>query len=171
MHVNFLMVLSCRVQVWLAYHSGGHSCAHPAVRSSMWKLSWWLPRCWWTQQARYWPALSCHLVSSWTNLSKLICEILERKKKIKPSCWVGVCVYICMCLCSGLVSTVSLWSSLFMLLQDEDQEVRSSASDFIANAPIHLIRAGSVHTLNVELKEPLGTHFVCTCQTLFHVDL
>ncbi|XP_019737575.1 thyroid adenoma-associated protein [Hippocampus comes] len=41
----------------------------------------------------------------------------------------------------GLVSTVSLWSSLFMLLQDEDQEVRSSASDFIANAPTHLIRA------------------------------
>ncbi|XP_054654296.1 thyroid adenoma-associated protein isoform X2 [Dunckerocampus dactyliophorus] len=41
----------------------------------------------------------------------------------------------------GLVSTVSLWRSLFMLLQDEDQEVRGFSSDFIANAPAHLISA------------------------------
>nr|XP_061818983.1 thyroid adenoma-associated protein isoform X1 [Nerophis lumbriciformis] len=41
----------------------------------------------------------------------------------------------------GLVSTVSLWRTLFTLLQDEDQEVRGSASDFIANAPAHLISA------------------------------
>ncbi|XP_077438337.1 thyroid adenoma-associated protein [Vanacampus margaritifer] len=39
----------------------------------------------------------------------------------------------------GLLSTVSLWRSLFMLLQDEDQEVRSSASDFIAYTPAHVI--------------------------------
>ncbi|XP_061693127.1 thyroid adenoma-associated protein isoform X2 [Syngnathoides biaculeatus] len=47
----------------------------------------------------------------------------------------------------GLVSTVSLWRSLFMLLQDEDQEVRSSASDFIANAPSHLINAVFFHSV------------------------
>ncbi|XP_077468779.1 thyroid adenoma-associated protein isoform X1 [Stigmatopora argus] len=41
----------------------------------------------------------------------------------------------------GLVSTLSLWRSLFMLLQDDDQEVRSCASDFIANVPTHLISA------------------------------
>ncbi|XP_057703664.1 thyroid adenoma-associated protein [Corythoichthys intestinalis] len=41
----------------------------------------------------------------------------------------------------GLVSTLSLWRSLFLLLQDEDQEVRSCASDFIANVPTHLISA------------------------------
>ncbi|XP_061646816.1 thyroid adenoma-associated protein isoform X1 [Phyllopteryx taeniolatus] len=41
----------------------------------------------------------------------------------------------------GLVSTVSLWKSLFMLLQDEDPEVRSSACDFIGNAPSHQISA------------------------------
>lgn len=32
----------------------------------------------------------------------------------------------------GLSTTVSLWKSLFTLLQDEDQEVRDSASDFIS---------------------------------------
>ncbi|XP_070833382.1 thyroid adenoma-associated protein [Chaetodon trifascialis] len=32
----------------------------------------------------------------------------------------------------GLSTTVSLWRSLFTLLQDEDQEVRDSASDFIS---------------------------------------
>ncbi|XP_036980256.1 thyroid adenoma-associated protein isoform X2 [Acanthopagrus latus] len=32
----------------------------------------------------------------------------------------------------GLSTTVSLWRSLFLLLQDEDQEVRDSASDFMS---------------------------------------
>ncbi|KAI3362945.1 hypothetical protein L3Q82_011619 [Scortum barcoo] len=39
----------------------------------------------------------------------------------------------------GLSTTLSLWRSLFMLLQDEDQEVRDSASDFISNVPAPLI--------------------------------
>ncbi|KAG7511599.1 thyroid adenoma-associated protein [Solea senegalensis] len=39
----------------------------------------------------------------------------------------------------GLSTTVSLWRSLFMLLQDEDQDVRDSASDFIANVPAPLL--------------------------------
>ncbi|XP_044070655.1 thyroid adenoma-associated protein isoform X3 [Siniperca chuatsi] len=39
----------------------------------------------------------------------------------------------------GLSTTVSLWRSVFTLLQDEDQEVRDSASDFISNVPAHLL--------------------------------
>lgn len=39
----------------------------------------------------------------------------------------------------GLSTTLSLWRSLFMLLQDEDQEVRDSASDFISNVPAPLL--------------------------------
>ncbi|XP_078128920.1 thyroid adenoma-associated protein isoform X2 [Sander vitreus] len=39
----------------------------------------------------------------------------------------------------GLSTTVSLWRSLFTLLQDEDQDVRDSASDFISNVPAHLL--------------------------------
>ncbi|CAB1443905.1 unnamed protein product, partial [Pleuronectes platessa] len=39
----------------------------------------------------------------------------------------------------GLFTTVSLWRSLFTLLQDEDHEVRDSASDFIANVPAPLL--------------------------------
>ncbi|KAM3863138.1 thyroid adenoma-associated protein [Diretmus argenteus] len=39
----------------------------------------------------------------------------------------------------GLPATVSLWRSLFTLLQDEDQEVRDSASDFTSSTPTHLL--------------------------------
>uniref|UniRef100_A0A3P8S9T9 tRNA (32-2'-O)-methyltransferase regulator THADA n=1 Tax=Amphiprion percula TaxID=161767 RepID=A0A3P8S9T9_AMPPE len=41
----------------------------------------------------------------------------------------------------GLFTTMSLWRSLFVLLQDEDQEVRDSASDFISNVPARLLSA------------------------------
>ncbi|XP_068597624.1 thyroid adenoma-associated protein [Brachionichthys hirsutus] len=41
----------------------------------------------------------------------------------------------------GLPTTLSLWRSLFTLLQDEDQEVRDSASDFMS-APAPLLHAG-----------------------------
>ncbi|XP_042358035.1 thyroid adenoma-associated protein [Plectropomus leopardus] len=41
----------------------------------------------------------------------------------------------------GLSTTVSLWRSLFTLLQDEDQDVRDSASDFISNVPAPLLSA------------------------------
>ncbi|XP_029030898.1 thyroid adenoma-associated protein [Betta splendens] len=40
----------------------------------------------------------------------------------------------------GLATTLCLWRSLFMLLQDEDQEVRDAASDFMANVPASLLR-------------------------------
>ncbi|KAM6915988.1 thyroid adenoma-associated protein [Xenentodon cancila] len=39
----------------------------------------------------------------------------------------------------GLSTTVSLWRSLLVLLQDEDQEVRDSAADFTAHVPAHLL--------------------------------
>ncbi|XP_041865612.1 thyroid adenoma-associated protein [Melanotaenia boesemani] len=39
----------------------------------------------------------------------------------------------------GLSTTASLWRSVFILLQDEDQEVRDSASDFTSNVPAHLL--------------------------------
>ncbi|XP_068423389.1 thyroid adenoma-associated protein [Clinocottus analis] len=39
----------------------------------------------------------------------------------------------------GLSTSLSLWKSLFMLLQDEDQDVRDSASDFISNVPAPLL--------------------------------
>ncbi|XP_049927427.1 thyroid adenoma-associated protein [Epinephelus moara] len=39
----------------------------------------------------------------------------------------------------GLSTTVSLWRSLFTLLQDEDQDVRDSASDFISSVPAPLL--------------------------------
>ncbi|XP_015229151.1 PREDICTED: thyroid adenoma-associated protein isoform X1 [Cyprinodon variegatus] len=39
----------------------------------------------------------------------------------------------------GFPATVSLWRSLFTLLQDEDQEVRDSASDFTCSVPAHLL--------------------------------
>ncbi|XP_050932608.1 LOW QUALITY PROTEIN: thyroid adenoma-associated protein [Lates calcarifer] len=42
----------------------------------------------------------------------------------------------------GLSTTVSLWGSLFTLLQDEDQDVRDSASDFISNVPAPLNMTG-----------------------------
>ncbi|XP_030012231.1 thyroid adenoma-associated protein [Sphaeramia orbicularis] len=41
----------------------------------------------------------------------------------------------------GLSTTVSLWRSLFTLLQDEDQDVRDSASDFISKVPAALLSA------------------------------
>lgn len=40
----------------------------------------------------------------------------------------------------GFPATVSLWRSLFTLLQDEDQDVRDSASDFTSSVPAHLLR-------------------------------
>ncbi|GAA6230826.1 thyroid adenoma-associated protein homolog [Lates japonicus] len=44
----------------------------------------------------------------------------------------------------GLSTTVSLWGSLFTLLQDEDQDVRDSASDFISNVPAPLLNMTGV---------------------------
>lgn len=57
--------------------------------------------------------------------------VYERTLTLSP-----VCV-------SGLSTTLSLWRSLFVLLQDEDQEVRDSASDFISNVPAALLRNGT----------------------------
>ncbi|KAG7253551.1 hypothetical protein CRUP_033562, partial [Coryphaenoides rupestris] len=41
----------------------------------------------------------------------------------------------------GLSTTLSLWRSLLTLLQDEDQDVRDSASDFISHVAPHLLQS------------------------------
>ena len=57
-----------------------------------------------------------------------------------------VFLFLCVCLCvSGLSTTLSLWRSLLTLLQDEDQEVRDSASDFISHVAPHLLHSGTNH--------------------------
>ncbi|XP_042288889.1 thyroid adenoma-associated protein isoform X2 [Thunnus maccoyii] len=62
----------------------------------------------------------------------------------------------------GLASTVPLWRSLLTLLQDEDQEVRDSASDFISNVPVHLL---STDVAGVSVCPPvaldLGVGLLC----------
>ncbi|XP_053357978.1 thyroid adenoma-associated protein [Clarias gariepinus] len=42
----------------------------------------------------------------------------------------------------GITHTLALWRSLFTLLQDEDQDVRNKAADFICHLPAHLITTG-----------------------------
>ncbi|XP_072533812.1 thyroid adenoma-associated protein [Salminus brasiliensis] len=42
----------------------------------------------------------------------------------------------------GISHTLSLWQSLFTLLQDEDQDVRERAADFICYVPKHLFTTG-----------------------------
>uniref|UniRef100_A0A096M256 THADA armadillo repeat containing n=1 Tax=Poecilia formosa TaxID=48698 RepID=A0A096M256_POEFO len=66
----------------------------------------------------------------------------------------------------GLAATVSLWSSLFTLLQDEDQEVRDAASDFTCCVPAHLLSSDqSLYVAGVFLCPPaaldLGVGLLC----------
>ncbi|XP_060781574.1 thyroid adenoma-associated protein isoform X2 [Neoarius graeffei] len=42
----------------------------------------------------------------------------------------------------GITHTLALWRSLFTLLQDEDQDVRDKAADFICYSPAQLIATG-----------------------------
>lgn len=44
---------------------------------------------------------------------------------------------------AGITHTLALWWSLFTLLQDEDQDVRDKAADFICYSPAHLITTGT----------------------------
>uniref|UniRef100_A0A8C4Z6R2 tRNA (32-2'-O)-methyltransferase regulator THADA n=1 Tax=Gadus morhua TaxID=8049 RepID=A0A8C4Z6R2_GADMO len=59
----------------------------------------------------------------------------------------------------GLSTTLSLWRSLLTLLQDEDQEVRDSASDFISHVAPHLLHsdvAGVSVSPSVALDQGVG---------------
>uniref|UniRef100_A0A672ZVR7 tRNA (32-2'-O)-methyltransferase regulator THADA n=1 Tax=Sphaeramia orbicularis TaxID=375764 RepID=A0A672ZVR7_9TELE len=56
----------------------------------------------------------------------------------------------------GLSTTVSLWRSLFTLLQDEDQDVRDSASDFISKVPAALLSAGVAVCAPVAMDAGVG---------------
>ncbi|XP_049337727.1 thyroid adenoma-associated protein isoform X1 [Astyanax mexicanus] len=42
----------------------------------------------------------------------------------------------------GISHTLALWQSLFTLLQDEDQDVRDRAADFVCYVPKHLLTTG-----------------------------
>lgn len=65
--------------------------------------------------------------------------------------------YICLCpnevffIVPGVSHTVSLWRGLFTLLQDEDQDVRDRAADFISNLPTHLLNPGT-HTTSGQTR-------------------
>lgn len=52
---------------------------------------------------------------------------------------------------AGITHTLALWRSLFTLLQDEDQDVRDKAADFICYSPAQLIATGThvqyIHTI------------------------
>ncbi|CAL8255312.1 unnamed protein product [Lota lota] len=59
----------------------------------------------------------------------------------------------------GLSTTLSLWRSLLTLLQDEDQDVRDSASDFISHVAPHLLQsdvAGVSVSPSVALDQGVG---------------
>ncbi|KAK5853649.1 hypothetical protein PBY51_014784 [Eleginops maclovinus] len=56
----------------------------------------------------------------------------------------------------GLTTTVSLWRSMFTLLQDEDQDVRDSACDFICNVPASLLSTGASVCPPVALDAGMG---------------
>uniref|UniRef100_A0A8C7YBV7 tRNA (32-2'-O)-methyltransferase regulator THADA n=1 Tax=Oryzias sinensis TaxID=183150 RepID=A0A8C7YBV7_9TELE len=60
----------------------------------------------------------------------------------------------------GLPTTLSLWRSLFLLLQDEDQEVRDSASDFTSQVPAHLLSTAAVPVCPPAALE-VGVELLC----------
>ncbi|XP_029377385.1 thyroid adenoma-associated protein isoform X2 [Echeneis naucrates] len=66
----------------------------------------------------------------------------------------------------GLTTTVSLWGSLFTLLQDEDHEVRNAASDFISNAPTHLLNEDAA-SVCPPVAVDLGVRLLCRLLVLW----
>ncbi len=63
---------------------------------------------------------------------------------------------VCVCF-PGITHTVALWKSLFILLQDEDQDVRDGAADLTCYIPAHLHNTGiHTHTHTHTLKEHSG---------------
>ncbi|XP_068183222.1 thyroid adenoma-associated protein [Antennarius striatus] len=81
-----------------------------------------------------WGGLVCSLCSE-----ELPVEVKQTAAKVLVSCTPAVLSNPQLPL--GLSTTVSLWRSVFTLLQDEDQDVRDSASDFLS-APAPLLNAG-----------------------------
>nr|XP_015799588.2 thyroid adenoma-associated protein [Nothobranchius furzeri] len=89
------------------------------------------------------PQAATACVTPWGKLLCLCCgEEQPAQVKIIVAKVLVTCASALMmspCLPLGLPATVSLWRSLFALLQDEDQEVRDAASDFTCAVPAHLI--------------------------------
>ncbi|XP_062319840.1 thyroid adenoma-associated protein isoform X2 [Osmerus eperlanus] len=62
----------------------------------------------------------------------------------------------------GLSLTVCLWRGLFTLLQDEDQDVRDTASDFISNVPAHLLSSDEAcASVSPPVALDLGVGLLC----------
>lgn len=66
---------------------------------------------------------------------------------------------------SGLSTTLSLWSSLFTLLQDDDQDVRAAASDFIS-MPAPLLSSGTHRLLGYRFKGSMKRYSAITKCTM-----
>ncbi|XP_070697363.1 thyroid adenoma-associated protein [Pempheris klunzingeri] len=81
-----------------------------------------------------WGALVCSCCSE-----EQPAEVKLMAAKVLVNCTAGVLTSPHLPL--GLSTTVSLWRSVFTLLQDEDPEVRDSASDLISNVPAPLLSA------------------------------
>uniref|UniRef100_A0A1A8G080 tRNA (32-2'-O)-methyltransferase regulator THADA n=1 Tax=Nothobranchius korthausae TaxID=1143690 RepID=A0A1A8G080_9TELE len=94
-----------------------------------------------TVRACVWAAAAC--LTPW---GKLLCLCCGEEQPVQVKIIVAKVLVTCASalmmsprLPLGLPATVSLWRSLFALLQDEDQEVRDAASDFTCAVPAHLI--------------------------------
>lgn len=89
-------------------------------------------------------AVACF--SQWGALVCLCCseeqpvEVKMMVAKVLVSCTTSVLTSPHLPL--GFVNTISLWRSLVTLLQDEDQEVRDAAADFVSNVPTSLLSPG-----------------------------
>ncbi|XP_027005873.2 thyroid adenoma-associated protein isoform X1 [Tachysurus fulvidraco] len=62
----------------------------------------------------------------------------------------------------GVTHTLALWQSLFTLLQDEDQDVRNKAADFICYLPAHLITTGVAQgAVSPPVALQMGVEILC----------
>ncbi|XP_061601680.1 thyroid adenoma-associated protein isoform X2 [Cololabis saira] len=61
----------------------------------------------------------------------------------------------------GLGTTLALWRSLLLLLQDEDQEVRDAAADFTTHVPTHLVPGASAGPVCPAAALDLAVELLC----------
>ncbi len=117
-----------------------------ALRINLQKSKSRQQRCWWRPSPTLLttPALP---LGEWTSVDKNTYAGIWTKAY-------SVCVCVCF---PGSTHTVALWKSCFILLQDEDQDVRDGAADFTCYIPAHLQQHRYTHTHNTHtLKEHSG---------------
>lgn len=85
-------------------------------------------------------------VSCFSEWAALVCSCCSEEHPVEVKMMVSKVLVNCTAsvltsphLPLGLATTVSLWKSLVTLLQDEDQEVRDAAADFISKVPTSLL--------------------------------